>query len=976
MKSKILLLLLLGLSVGLASAADIREGLVAYWPLDTTDGVMTPDATAFRNDLTLVNMDASNFVPGKRGKAASFDGTSQLLSKTYAMGEDIGLPVYNARRYTVMLWVNGVGATQGGTGTGDRRVFSEGSDTDNDPLFNIGTDSAGAATRTNVVDMFIRNTAAATQVNHLKSRGMAFDGTWHHIAWVEENGAGKLYIDGQLDAATFNYTRSSLDLNTISVGGIQRAAAGSFFEGLIDEVAVWERPLSQAEVQQAMANGLQTPVPAFGPTIVFAPQSNTNLIIGDSFGLTVQAAGARPLTYEWRKNNTVIPGADTATLTLSNMTAPDSGSYTVLVGNSIGSVTSAPATLLVAPPPPPNLPNGMVSYWPLDEVQGTKTPDMVSGYDMDLQNLTAADLVPGKSGNAFKFVNARQTMLERVHLAADELPIYKHPNFSISLWVNGPPGQQDLRVFSESSATANNPLFNLGTPNSLAVSTAALDIYIRTDAGTIANGAHQYSTAPVYDDTWHHVVYVQRDVNGAMQGALYIDGVKDPLTMIPVRPMTINVTTIGGIRRATRSFWFSGMIDDVAVWKRWLSQEEIVKLFREGTPKPGAIVQPLAIRSFRADRPALAKGDSTTLRWDVSKEATQVEIDQGVGDVTSRTTTGAGSVVIPVTDTKTYMITIRRGTEALSAQTAVAAVDAVASGWALLDNFDTYSPGPLRDTGWWGDLGANAVIANVNTNRMLDLRGTGRANILPLGGLAVKQGQQRTLFLRIYPQGDPAQAVLSLAGLTDRGVRTYGDAVDAGGLGPAAIPSNESGELMIGARNGVGAARDFTPPTLEIGQVYNLWLDVRNDPIDQGDNLSIFIQREGDPTRTQLFQNYVGDRDPAGAPPATGGGPTLPDLDKLFVGNNAVNAVFFDDFYISKSGYLSTVPRAFGFSGSSPASRLSISRVGNQIEIGWTGGTLESAGSVTGPWTAVTGATAPAFRTTPGSASAFYRVRQ
>ncbi|MEK9863957.1 MAG: hypothetical protein VW804_12450, partial [Verrucomicrobiota bacterium] len=31
--------------------------------------------------------------------------------------------------------------------------------------------------------------------------------------------------------------------------------------------------------------------------------------------------------------------------------------------------------------------NGLVSYWPLDEIQGTKTPDLVSFYDMELSNL-------------------------------------------------------------------------------------------------------------------------------------------------------------------------------------------------------------------------------------------------------------------------------------------------------------------------------------------------------------------------------------------------------------------------------------------------------------------------------------------------------------------------------------------------------------------------------------------------------------
>jgi hypothetical protein len=78
-----------------------------------------------------------------------------------------------------------------------------------------------------------------------------------------------------------------------------------------------------------------------------------------------------------------------------------------------------------------NLSNDLVSYWPLDEVQGTKTPDLVSGYDMDLSNLTAADLVEGKVGKAFSFSNARKTLLSRVHKAGEQLPINQHPSFTI-----------------------------------------------------------------------------------------------------------------------------------------------------------------------------------------------------------------------------------------------------------------------------------------------------------------------------------------------------------------------------------------------------------------------------------------------------------------------------------------------------------------------------------------------------------------
>ena len=53
------------------------------------------------------------------------------------------------------------------------------------------------------------------------------------------------------------------------------------------------------------------------------------------------------------------------------------------------------------------LKNGLVAYWPLDEVQGTKTPELVNGYDMELTNLSAEDVVEGRIGNAFSFSNEK-----------------------------------------------------------------------------------------------------------------------------------------------------------------------------------------------------------------------------------------------------------------------------------------------------------------------------------------------------------------------------------------------------------------------------------------------------------------------------------------------------------------------------------------------------------------------------------------
>jgi hypothetical protein len=50
------------------------------------------------------------------------------------------------------------------------------------------------------------------------------------------------------------------------------------------------------------------------------------------------------------------------------------------------------------------LTNGLVAYWPLDVLQGDKTPDVVSGYDMQARNLVATNVVPGVRSNWSDFI--------------------------------------------------------------------------------------------------------------------------------------------------------------------------------------------------------------------------------------------------------------------------------------------------------------------------------------------------------------------------------------------------------------------------------------------------------------------------------------------------------------------------------------------------------------------------------------------
>ncbi len=62
---------------------------------------------------------------------------------------------------------------------------------------------------------------------------------------------------------------------------------------------------------------------------------------------TVTASGAAPLSYQWFAGSTPISGANGAALTLPSISLTDAGSYSVIVTNGSGAVTSAPVILTV-----------------------------------------------------------------------------------------------------------------------------------------------------------------------------------------------------------------------------------------------------------------------------------------------------------------------------------------------------------------------------------------------------------------------------------------------------------------------------------------------------------------------------------------------------------------------------------------------------------------------------------------------------
>ena len=211
--------------VGLLTNSFPRASLAAYWPLDTGSGGTTPDL-ALGNNLTLFG--GPTIAGGVFSNAFSFNGSSQYLSQTHDPGGASGLPLYQpGRACTVALWVRGPAQTA-------KYLFAESSTTNNNPLFLLQTgQSAGV---NNKLDIYLRTTAGSALVNHFVSLRPVFDGTWHHVAYVDNAGAVQIYVDGNADT-NFTYAPSgTLALNATSVGALVRSNTSGFFSGAIDEV--------------------------------------------------------------------------------------------------------------------------------------------------------------------------------------------------------------------------------------------------------------------------------------------------------------------------------------------------------------------------------------------------------------------------------------------------------------------------------------------------------------------------------------------------------------------------------------------------------------------------------------------------------------------------------------------------------------------------------------------------------------------
>jgi autotransporter-associated beta strand protein len=183
------------------------------------------------------------------------------------------------------------------------------------------------------------------------------DGLTRHIACVIDppNQTLAIYTNGVLEAISTNVTVGIASLNdSLSFIGHSLFTADPYLNASIDELRIYKGALAGLSIKQSDDQGQNT-ILADGPGNFVTQPANTSVPVGQNATFTAAAVGYLPITYQWFKNGTLVPGATNASYSFATVIGDNNATVLAYATNTIGVTTyvtnSSTASLSVFLPP-------------------------------------------------------------------------------------------------------------------------------------------------------------------------------------------------------------------------------------------------------------------------------------------------------------------------------------------------------------------------------------------------------------------------------------------------------------------------------------------------------------------------------------------------------------------------------------------------------------------------------------------------
>jgi hypothetical protein len=190
----------------------------------------------------------------------------------------------------------------------------------------------------------------------------------------------------------------SASTSNLVISSAQTNDAGNY------AVCVWNDLAAVSRQYYCVTSKLASVTVNTSPSITSQPTGG-DVPVGYNVMLTVGATGTTPLYYQWRYNGGNIPGANSSSFAILNVQTFHCGSYSVVITNSYGAVTSEnavlnvhqPATILVQPVSQTVLPGSAVNF----NVVATNA----TRYQWRRDNVP----IPGATGSTYSIASVQDT---------------------------------------------------------------------------------------------------------------------------------------------------------------------------------------------------------------------------------------------------------------------------------------------------------------------------------------------------------------------------------------------------------------------------------------------------------------------------------------------------------------------------------------------------------------------------------------
>jgi len=220
--------------VGTSTAQNIDPSLVGWWTFDDGSGTVAKDLSGNGADATFFGEPTWGTEAG-HGGILLFDGTTATPEYVLMDGS------YQVPVYTITLWFRVE------DGSGQRDIFSAyAPGVQHGILLELGGDGT-----LRYLHRYPLGTGGGTNIYTSTTYG---DGAWYHAAMVKSVNTIALYINGELvdsvaDTSKFNPG----DTFGVVLGILDHERAPDrLFPGAMDDVRIYDRPMSQEEIQAIM----------------------------------------------------------------------------------------------------------------------------------------------------------------------------------------------------------------------------------------------------------------------------------------------------------------------------------------------------------------------------------------------------------------------------------------------------------------------------------------------------------------------------------------------------------------------------------------------------------------------------------------------------------------------------------------------------------------------------------------------------